>query len=69
MLLVFTLLGLVLIGFVTYGFAVVNNQPTKAEGPTREEEVNKLTDVFNSQVSTLKTEYKEKKKTKEALDA
>ena len=48
MLLVFTLLGLVLIGFMTYGFAVVNNKPTKVEGPTREEEVNKLTDVFTS---------------------
>lgn len=69
MLLVFTLMGLVLIGFVTYGFAVVNNQPTKEEGPTREEEVNKLTDVFNSQVSTLKTEYKEKKKDLKGKDA
>ncbi|MBO4463232.1 MAG: TPM domain-containing protein [Prevotella sp.] len=69
MLLVFTIMGLVLIGFVTYGFAVVNNKPTKVEGPTREEEVNKLTDVFNSQVSTLKTEYKEKKKELKGKDA
>lgn len=57
MVLIFTLIGLVLIGFVTYGFAVVNKLPTKQEGPTREEEVNKLTDEFNKKASSLKSNY------------
>lgn len=57
MLLVFTLLGLVIIGFVTYGFAVVNKMPTKMEGPTWEDEVNQLTSKFNTKVSNLKANY------------
>ena len=62
MLLVFTLIGLVLIGFATYGFAVVNKLPTKVEGPIRENEVNKLTDQFNSKVSSLRSSYVTAKK-------
>lgn len=58
MLLVFTLLGLVLIGFVTYGFGVVNKLPTKVEGPTWEDEVNQLTSKFNEKVSNLKANYR-----------
>ena len=62
MLLVFTLIGLVLIGFVTYGFAVVNKLPTKVEGPIRENEVNKLTDQFNVKVKSLRSNYLNAKK-------
>lgn len=62
MLLVFTLLGLVMIGFVTYGFAVVNKLPTKTEGPTREEEVNNLTNQFNMKVKSLASNYFQTKK-------
>lgn len=62
MVLIFTIIGLVLIGFVTYGFGVVNKQPTKVEGPTREDEINKLTDIFNGNVKSLKQTYQEKKK-------
>ena len=62
MLLVFTLIGLVLIGFVTYGFGVVNKLPTKIEGPIRENEVNKLTDQFNVKVQSLRTNYLNAKK-------
>lgn len=57
MVLIFTLIGLVLIGFTTYGFAVVNNKPTKLEGPTREEEVNKLTEEFNKKAVSLRSNY------------
>ena len=70
MLLVFLIFGLVMIGLVTYGFAVVNKQPTKSEGPTYEDEVNKLTDAFNVSVKELKTNYlglKENIREKEAL--
>lgn len=61
MVFVFTLIGLVLIGFVTYGFAVVNKMPTKVEGPTREDEVNKLTEAFNVKVREMKYNYKKAK--------
>ena len=69
MVFIFTIIGLVLIGFVTYGFGVVNKQPTKVEGPTREDEINKLTDVFNGNVKLLETTYKEKKKELKGKDA
>lgn len=62
MLLIFLIIGLVLIALVTYGFGVVNKMPTTQEGPTREEEVNKLTDAFNEKRRTLATQYREKKK-------
>lgn len=62
MVLIFTILGLVLIGFVTYGFAVVNKLPTKIEGPTREEEVNKLTEEFNKKATSLRSNYLDAKK-------
>ena len=62
MVFVFTLIGLVLIGFVTYGFAVVNKMPTKVEGPTREDEVNKLTEAFNVKVREMKYNYDKAKK-------
>ena len=57
MVLIFLITGLVIIGFVTYGFAVVNKLPTKTEGPTYEEEVNKLTDKFNVTVNGMKSQY------------
>lgn len=62
MLLIFTIIGLVLIGFVTYGFSVVNKMPTKIEGPIRENEVNKLTDQFNIKVKSLRSNYLNAKK-------
>lgn len=65
MVFIFTLIGLVLIGFVTYGFAVVNKMPTKHEGPTREDEINKLTDAFNAKV--IKLRYNYDKATKEVV--
>jgi len=62
MVFVFTLIGLVLIGFVTYGFAVVNKMPTKVEGPTREGEINRLTDALNVKIMELGYNYKKAKK-------
>ena len=46
-----------MIGLVTYGFAVVNKKTPAVEGPTREDEVNKLTKNFNSEVINLSSTY------------